>query len=608
MKLLFALACATSACWAQSATVQLPALNIDSTRVANPAGSTTFEMPVSTLRYEPAVDLQTRNFAESQADITIRGGLFENTGIRLGALTLSDPQTGHYAAEIPVAPTMLAAPRVVLGADHAATFANSTVGGLLYGWRPIRNGGVLAAGLGEHGLERGEFYQGFTAGTGNPAHRLGADFAVARSRADGAVAFGEHHFSRVNARLQLTSAAAQTDAFVGYQAKFFGWPNLYTPFNSNETENLQTVLYGLNHRVRFSGEDFLEAGVFHRRLKDDYAFNRFAAVGAVHPFQHTTRVTGIALGGHVSRGDSALETRAEIFADDLRSTSLVFGPYRRRTIAKLTALPSYAWQLADSSRVTARTGGTYDDSNRTAGAFSPVVELARDWPRGDLRRLYLSYAASTQLPSYTAIKSNPAAGLFRGNAALARATSRNLEAGLHAAAGDATLRVAVFHRRDDALVDWTFRRGVTARTANPVDLSVLGAEALVQRSWKNVDVILGYTALAKTADYRSAAVDASFYALNYARHRLTTAIVARLPAGFEVRMDNLARVQAANLLRTVGGDSALNSTLALVYRPPAWHGASFTLRADNLWDSRYQEIPAVPATPRQLSLGAAYAW
>ncbi|MEO5960157.1 MAG: TonB-dependent receptor, partial [Opitutaceae bacterium] len=89
---------------AQSAAVGLPSVTVYSPRVANQSPVGTFTMPVSTLRYEPRVDLQARNLAEGQGDISIRGGIFENTGFQLGSVTLLDPQTGHYFAEIPVAP------------------------------------------------------------------------------------------------------------------------------------------------------------------------------------------------------------------------------------------------------------------------------------------------------------------------------------------------------------------------------------------------------------------------------------------------------------------------------------------------------------------------
>src|SRR4051812_14075525 len=90
-----------SAAAAQNTTVDLPAVTVFSTSVANQTPVGTFAMPVSGLRFEPRVDVQARNTAEGQADVTIRGGIFENTGFGVGAVSLTDPQTGHYYAELP---------------------------------------------------------------------------------------------------------------------------------------------------------------------------------------------------------------------------------------------------------------------------------------------------------------------------------------------------------------------------------------------------------------------------------------------------------------------------------------------------------------------------
>jgi hypothetical protein len=75
-----------------------------------------------------------------------------------------------------------------------------------------------------------------------------------------------------------------------------------------------------------------------------------------------------------------------------------------------------------------------------------------------------------------------------------------------------------------------------------------------------------------------------------------------------VKVDNEVRSQAANLLRTVGGDRDLQTALGLSYRPPAWSGVELSLVVDNAWNRSYQELPAVPAARRQLSLGAHYGW
>lgn len=588
--------------------MQLPALTIYSPRVANQESSGHVATPVTALRYEAGVDLEARNSAEGQADIILRGGIFENTGVRVGAMSLMDPQTGHYTAEIPIAPAMLGAPEILTGAENASNSLNANVGAIAFGWRPISTAGFAAAAAGDHGFNRQEFYQGYRSSIALGDRRMAGDLSLARSESDGTVPFGDHDFTRIGGRFQIVGAGSQTDVFAGYQEKFFGWPNLYTPFNSRESENLQTVLFAANHRMESGQGEFIEAGIYHRRNKDDYAFNRFAPLSAVHPFQHTTWSSGAALGGRRTFADLTLNFRGEVQSDDLTSTSLTFGRYRSRTLTKISLVPEKAWMVDSDHRFIVKAGASYDDSSRTGSAVSPVFEIAREQSAGGWRRVYFSYAQTTQLPNYTALNSSVASGLFRGNPNLGRETSRNVEVGANGSWAGWEGRAALFYRDDDALVDWTFRRGVTARAANPVDIATSGFEVVARHSWNVCDVVLGYAALTKDADYRGAAVDASFYALNYARHRFTAALVARLGHGFELRWDNVARVQADNLLRQIGGDETLSSSLGVIYRVPSVRGLEFSAQADNLWNSNFQEIPAVPASPRQVSVGVRYFW
>ena len=128
MRLLIASCCAAvaSAHAQESEVVTLPQFEIAGTRVANETPVGTFGMTVSGLRFEPLVDVQSRNMAEGQADVAVRGGIFENTGFRIGGASLFDPQTGHYFAEIPVAPAMLGPVAVLTGADNAVAGFNSS--------------------------------------------------------------------------------------------------------------------------------------------------------------------------------------------------------------------------------------------------------------------------------------------------------------------------------------------------------------------------------------------------------------------------------------------------------------------------------------------------
>jgi hypothetical protein len=132
-------------------------------------------------------------------------------------------------------------------------------------------------------------------------------------------------------------------------------------------------------------------------------------------------------------------------------------------------------------------------------------------------------------------------------------------------------------------------------------------EFIFTRQWNALDITAGYTYLDKDADYGVFDVDASFYALNFARHRATLALRYELTAQLELRLDNEYRVQRDNPLRT-SRDTAYLASLALAWEPANINGLGFVLTADNLSDSDFQFFPGTPAVGRQLSLSAGYQW
>jgi hypothetical protein len=299
-----------------------------------------------------------------------------------------------------------------------------------------------------------------------------------------------------------------------------------------------------------------------------------------------------------------------VLVEDLKSTSLIFGRFHARRYTKLSLAPDRTWACGPGRRITIKTGVTLDDTNREASAASPIAEIAMEGtrPGGGSDRVYFSYADSSQVPTYTALNSSPTSGLFRGNPNLGRTFSHNLETGRDDARGPWQTHVAIFYRRDDHLVDWTFQRGVIARTANAVDVDTAGAEATLRWSAPRCELVLGYAYLHKRSDYGTAAVDGSFYALNFPKQRLTVAVVARMGGGWELRLDNQARIQEGNPLRTIGGDQAVLSSLGLFFRPPGVRNLDFHLQVDNLWGSAFQEVPAVPAARREVSAGVTCRW
>ena len=578
-------------------------------RVANDEPASSYPSIATGLRFDPLTELQSRGIAEGQSDVTVRGSLFENTGFKIGATTVIDPQTGHYVAELPVDPAWLDAPNILKGIDSALLGFNSTVATVAYALRRVDNAGAVSLGVGSDS-QNSQFLRLSRAVELDSGATMGYAVSAARSEGDGTVEFGDHRFSRINVQLQRVTDRAQSDVVLAYQDKFYGWPGAYTGFASlPEIDDTQTTFLLLNHRHELQSGWF-EAGAFYRRLEDDYDFNRTTQEsGTPGSFEHETRVTGVGFQGSYRTARVDWRYSGQFTADKLvRSTDLTSGTFNDRRYTNVSLVPTVEVALDNGKLLTWRGGVTWDHSNRDGGSVSPLLGLALQSSTASGTTTYeLDYAETTQLPGYTALKSNPT-GLFGGNAGLGRESARQFSASVSHDAGEWQLAATLFARRDDDLVDWTYATGAPfARQANAVDIDVLGFEAVFIRRWDVLDLAMGYTVIDKDADYGSATVDASFYALNFAKHRATVAVTWRFADDFELRADNEYRIQEDNPLRS-GDDNAFLASASLLWDVSAWPGLRLGLLVDNLTDSEYQPFPGTPASGRQFSLRASYGW
>jgi len=584
-------------------------ITVKATRVANDQPASSYATPATALRFDPLTELQSRGLAEGQSDVTVRGGLFENTGFKLGAVTITDPQTGHYVAELPVDPAFMTRPAIYKGIDSAVEGFNSSIATVSYGINRVNGGGYVAVGTGSDSLNFQSLRFGHAL-TNSAGNHIGFAASVSRSEGDSSVAFGDHEFARANLQLQHASDGTQTDLIVSYQDKFFGWPGAYTGFATlPETDDTQTTLVVLSHR-RESGDAWFEVSGFYRRLVDDYDFDRRTTEsGAPGSFEHETRVFGAGFQGLQQTGRIGWRYGGQITSDELvRSTDLTSGLFTDRSYATLTVVPEIRSDLGDTGTLVWRAGASVDYSDQDSSAVSPLIGVTLSHADGAGSTNYsLEYAATSQVPGYTALNSNPT-GLFGGNPLLGREKARQLSFSIERDSGDWQMQATLFSRRDDNLVDWTYATDAPfTRQANAVDIDVLGFEALFLRSWESLDFAFGYTALDKDADYGTAQVDASFYALNFARHRATLAFVYRFASDFEFRLDNEYRSQEENPLR-VGDDSTYLASVSVRWVSPMDQKLGVALIVDNVTDSEYQPFPGTPASGRQLSLSASYSW
>ncbi|NRA70331.1 MAG: TonB-dependent receptor [Gammaproteobacteria bacterium] len=591
------------------ADIEIEKITVEGSATANNKPVGTFGSPVSNLEFDPRVDLQSRNMAEAQADVSIRGGIFENTGFRVGNTTLFDPQTGHYVAEIPIAQEMLSNASILTGADNALLGVNSSVGTVSRNWKPVQTAGSVSIGAGNNNFNLQRVHSAVSIALGGSNDwTIGFEGEHSRSESDGTIDNGDHDFKRTSARIQLAGPSSQTDLFFGSHKKFFGWPNMYTPFNVNETEDLKTRLLILNHQQHYGQDSTFEISTYYRRNNDHYVFSREKP--SIFEAFHQTDVNSIALSGrHVKTDSLAFNYSAQFMADRIESTTLEKN-FTSRHYYKLSVLPEVQMDLAHDQQLIIRLGAAFDDTNRDDSEVSVIGDITWSTINADdsSETIYLSYAEASQVAGYTAIGGSDKGGLFRSNYNLGRETTKNIELGLALDRETWRLDSAIFHRQDDGLTDWTYSLNSTsARTANPVDIETLGLEILAIKRLDNAEIITSYTFLKKSEDYGTADIDASFYALNYPDHRVTLGVIFHPTDIVTIRVDNEWRKQQDNMLRN-GDDDALFTHLTLTISPLQFKGLDIMIAADNLWDESFEEVPGTPGRGEQYTISATYHW
>ena len=590
----------------------LPTLTVRGQETANIRSAATFKSLVSNLDFDPRMDFQSRNMAEAQGDINIRGGTFEGTGIKVGAASLIDPQTGHYSTELPIAPEMLRKARVYTGAENALRGFNSTAGTIAYQWSPIVNVGSITIGGGNNHLNFQRIHTAFKRDLNKSTKwTWGAELEYSRSESDGTIKFGDHHFNRSSARFQLIGPTSQTDFFAGYQDKFFGWPELYAaPFGSNETEDLNTQLFLINHKHTYAAEkSYWESALYHRINSDHYIYDRFAP-DPDKPYLHKSKITSIAMSGfHAINEATGVYYTSQIMADTIDSNSLTFGNFNSRTNYKLSVLPEYQFNLNEIDNLSLRAGASYDGSNRKGDKLSIISDLT--WEKidthGNSQSIYLSYSEASKATGYTALNSNPNGYLFAGNKALSREKSNNLELGAHINHHEWRFEGAIFHRWDKDLVDWTYGSNENNRKANAVDIDTFGIELIASKRWHILETIASYTFLDKDEDYGDEEIVGSFYALNFANHRITLGAIWTPNDIVKIRLDNEWRLQEDNPVRT-SDNNAIYTNISLSIFPPQYDELELFVILDNAWDEDYQDVPGTPGKGDQVSCGVTYRW
>ena len=168
---------------------------------------------------------------------------------------------------------MLTLPTIVTGYENQVLSFSANAGSVQYQWNPVSTAQrQLTFSLGENNLNTQSFYM--VQPIGEEGKTATFDIGIARSESNGTIEFGDHDFKRYSGRIQLRSDHSRLNLVAGYQDKFFGWPNMYTPYNVQETEDIQTLLLLADYELELTPQSTLNFASYYRVNWDDYEFDR----------------------------------------------------------------------------------------------------------------------------------------------------------------------------------------------------------------------------------------------------------------------------------------------------------------------------------------------
>ncbi len=260
--------------------VEMQDVGVSSSR-ENPTRSTMLQTPIfdrateaaapiqtleGALRLSPSIDVRERGGKASQADISIRGGSFDQTMVMLNGINFTDARTGHQTHSLPIDIENIAGVELVDGVAGVGAYA----GAINIRTAPLKDNYIAAE------LSAGDYGYLYNALSGALTRGRFNIFGAGSFRKSDGYTYNTD-FSNWNGYLRSTydsKRAGFFDAQLGYQKRAFGSNGFYSVTNPDQYETTETVLGSLRWLKEFSDKFTLNSAVSYRKNYDHYEWLR----------------------------------------------------------------------------------------------------------------------------------------------------------------------------------------------------------------------------------------------------------------------------------------------------------------------------------------------
>lgn len=492
------------------------------------------------LDYLPGIDVRTRGGQGVQADISMRGGTFDQVLVMLNGVNITDPHTGHHTLNLPIDLSMVDRIEVLQGTSISA-FGLSAFSGAINIVTGNGNASEVTATV--EGGAHGYFMPSVNVHQNVGLWKLTG--AASYNQSTGYMENTDYKYG--NIFLQARYANRRTGDFniqLGGQLKGFGSNSFYSLKYPDQYEATKMLTGAVTWNYDFNFPMHLEASLFTRAHYDRFELFRegvveFPAWYANHNY-HVSNVSGanaklswLEKWGKTTVG---LEVRNEnilsnVLGDSLKSIHYI--PYTHKemqfTVGKNRFNVNYfAEQSFFYKDFSASLGVAGNYNTMFRNNFSFGANLGYQFaPQG---QVFANVSRSLRLPTFTDLYYKSATQI--ANPELKPESSLNLELGVRYATHGFYTSLNAYYRFGQNIIDWVKApEDEQWRSMNHTAVNAMGGELTVGYHggyWlKTIEATYAFCHLNKDAGELI-----SKYALDYLRHKATFTLSHGIYRGF----------------------------------------------------------------------------
>lgn len=482
----------------------------------------------------PGIDIRTRGALGVQSDLNIQGGSFDQSLVLINGINFSNPQTGHFNLDIPLALSQLNKIEILKGSATRVYGKNAYSGAVNFITNPADSLSFSAeARIGQYNLYSTSASIHLPLGkssnlisttrSGSDGYRQNTDFA------DKNIFF---HHSRKGLKLK-------NDLFFGWNDKSFGANAFYTPKFPEQYEETSTMLMGMKIASTLINPN-LQGNIYWKKHKDHFLL--FRENPAAYENFHASEIAGAEIKGAYSSSLGRTSAKIGLRHERIFSTTLGEKLDQAKEIKNHPqaeydnfAARSYISGTVEHDiqigKILISTGTLLhlDKDNLFIPELYPGIDIS--YNSGQSASTFLSINRSMRLPTFTDLYYQGPQNI--GNPDLLTEKSLSFESGFSLNKQYFNLNISAFYRIGRETIDWIWIDDIW-QTKNITELNTYGTEGTFSlypqkinaafKSLQDINISYSYTEISKSND-----AYISNYALDNLKHKLVVDLNWNLP-------------------------------------------------------------------------------